>query len=366
MGKQIVLLTDYSGYLWSNHIGTKNSYVISSVDPQIICEYLEELGHQVEVYDYSAIPENKDWENIYVLYASSEKRGGFYKGNIEDIILDLELKGAILIPKFQYLRAHENKNFAELLRKDFKNENLRHPTSKAYGCYEELLKNLDKVQYPCVLKSASGSGSKGVSLAHNEQELKENARKISEHTYYNYEYTYAKRFFEFGIGYQIKKTYHKLRGVKSHYKLSKDYSNKFVVQEFIKGLSGDYKVLYFAGKYYVLYRQNRNDDFRASGSGKFVYPELSNEVRQVLDFAKECVAEFGIPMLSMDIGTANGKCYLIEYQCVCFGTYTLEFSEHYYQYELEYNAWKQVDEESDLEKEIARSIDFYINGSLGV
>lgn len=361
MSKQIVILTDYSGYLWSNHVGTKESYVISSVDIGLIKGYLEELLYQVEIYDYSSVPEDKDWTDVYVLYASSERRGGFYKGYIEDILLNLESRGAILVPKFQYFRAHENKNFAELLRKTFRNEKLRYPHSNVYGCYEELEKNFDKIKYPCVLKSANGSGSKGVSLAHNEQELKENAKKFSAHSYFNYEYTYLKRFFEFGIGYQIKKNYHELRGLKSHYKLVKDYTNKFIVQDFIEGLSGDYKVLYFAEKYYVLYRQNRDADFRASGSGKFVYPQLSAEVTQVLNFAKECVAEFGIPMLSMDIATAGGKCYLIEYQCVCFGTYTLEFSEQYYQYASEEKRWNQVSGTSDLEKEIARSLDFYIN-----
>ena len=43
------------------------------------------------------------------------------------------------------------------------------------------------------------------------------------------------------------------------------HNRKFIVQNYIDGLSGDYKVLKYGSKFYSLYRKNRDNDFRASG-----------------------------------------------------------------------------------------------------
>jgi len=51
------------------------------------------------------------------------------------------------------------------------------------------------------------------------------------------------------------------------------HRRKFVVQNFIGGLTHDYKVLAYGKKYYVVRRDNRPGDFRASGSGLLSWPE---------------------------------------------------------------------------------------------
>ena len=60
---------------------------------------------------------------------------------------------------------------------------------------------------------------------------------------------------------------------------------KIIIQDYISGLDGDYKVLIYDKKYYVLRRYNCKNDFRASGSGIFVFEE--NIPRAVLDFAEK-------------------------------------------------------------------------------
>lgn len=362
MACNIVLLTDDTGFFWSSHTGTRDNYSISSVDVNKIKKVLEDHNCCVEVYSFSTIPDGRDWKGVYIWYASSDKRGGFYKEYIEDVVLGLQIQGAVLIPDFKYFRAHENKNFAEILRKSFVNPKLQKPKSKTFGSLEELkTAPREKIEYPCVLKSSSGSGSSGVFLVQNEEELLKKAEKISAHSYYNYSYTYFRRFFEFGLGFEIKKIYHRLRGIKGHYELKKDCTNKFLIQEYIPSLQGDYKVLYFGGKYYLLYRKNRDNDFRASGSGKFTFPELTEESRKVLDFARECVQEIKTPLLSLDIGLTESACYLIEYQCTCFGTYTLEFSEFCFKYDTEKKEWYMMKEKPDLEKEMADAVLHFIN-----
>ena len=128
----------------------------------------------------------------------------------------------------------------------------------------------------------------------------------------------------------------------------------------ITGLNCDYKVLFYSGKYYVLKRKNREDDFRASGSHKFIFPQEINEILPLLNFAKIATDEIEMPMQSLDICmNDNGECFLIEFQCVNFGPYTLQKSDRYFICDNEGN-WQMVMSKSYLEKEYARSIIEYL------
>ena len=136
--------------------------------------------------------------------------------------------------------------------------------------------------------------------------------------------------------------------------------NKIIIQDYIEELTGDYKVLYYFGKYYVLKRLNRDGDFRASGSGKFSFPSDVEDVRNVLDYAKRVADEFNTPMISIDIAQNKKGCYLIEFQFICFGPYTIQYSDWYFEYDNNCNEWKKVDGKSDIENEIGRSLREYI------
>ena len=131
---------------------------------------------------------------------------------------------------------------------------------------------------------------------------------------------------------------------------------KIVVQNFIDGLSCDYKVLVFGSKYYVLQRGVRPGDFRASGSGLFEFPqELSNGF---LDFARQVYESFDVPFISMDIAQKGNEFYLIEFQFVAFGTYTLEKAN--WHFECSGNSWQKIASNDNLEQEFCNAIDRYI------
>ena len=77
------------------------------------------------------------------------------------------------------------------------------------------------------------------------------------------------------------------------------HRQKFLVQEFIPGLQGDFKVLVYWDRYYVVSRNNRPGDFRASGSGLLTWPE--DPPGGLLEYAQRVFNHFRVPMISLDI-----------------------------------------------------------------
>lgn len=362
MEKQhILILCNYEGFLTHKFTGTKEEHTDSGIDTTLLKQYFEEYGYDVTVCRYEELNLSKNYKDCYVLYASSQEKGLFYKEYIEDVLVRLMLDGAYLIPKFEYFRAHHNKVFQEMLRKSFQNTELHIPNSIAVGRIEELSIHENELTYPCVMKSASGSGSIGVRLIKNRDELWTEARKMMTHVYRNEEFTWLREFGNKHIGYFLKKILKKLKGETRCAKKSEQYStNKIILQEYIPNLSGDYKVLYFSGSYYVLARQNREGDFRASGSGKFSFPSLDAKTERVLFFAKQAADEIRMPMISIDIAANEEGCFLIEYQCIHFGPYTQQYAKGCYQYLEDKQKWEYVQGKKELEREYTRSVHEYI------
>lgn len=134
---------------------------------------------------------------------------------------------------------------------------------------------------------------------------------------------------------------------------------KMIIQNFIPNLQNDFKVLVFGEKYYILQRNVRKNDFRASGSGKLEFPaQIGKKEFEVLQFASNAYMQIDTPLLSIDIAHDGTKCHMIEFQCLNFGPYTLQYSSCYYK--KENNEWKEVCTKSILEKEMANAIHHYL------
>jgi glutathione synthase/RimK-type ligase-like ATP-grasp enzyme len=343
-----MIFTDYNDNF---NLSVDKNMKYKSMNVEKVKEEFELKEFLVEVKKFSEFNPQHNYNGCYVLYQTSESKGQFYKRFIEDIMYFLEMSGAILLPGYKYLKAHHNKGFMELIRYSFKNSSLQSITSMYYGSASEALTH--QTALPCVIKQVSGAGSEGVYCAESEGEYKRYVRRITKTIFANNYYDLAKTV----IKSKIRCILNNLNVINSNF-VSDKVEQPVVIQNLIKNLSGDYKVLYFGGKYYPIYRENRINDFRASGSGKLHKVE-TKEVVGLLNYAQVIVNEIDFPIIGMDIGFDGSTYHLIEFQMIHLGPFALQMSEGYF--ELESNQWIHKVEKSDLEREFVRSISQYID-----
>lgn len=312
--KKIYALTDYK-----NHFGSKwksNPYR-SGYDKELLKKYFNKYGFDIEFSQFNRVDFRDDfWKNKAVIYTSSEEIGLYYKSFIEDIVLSLERKGAILLPKYDFLRANNNKVYMELLREDLLGEELSGNRSNYYGTFEELQKDIseNKLAFPCVIKRAAGSMSRGVYLAKNKEEVLKFAKIISNTK-------------NLKVGLKEKMRMKKHPG----YRPESGYQNKFIVQSFIPGLTNDWKVIIYGNHYYILKRGIKDNDFRASGSHyNYKAGSKSEFPLHMIDTIEKIYNKLEVPHLSLDFAYDGKRGYVHEFQAIYFGTSTLEFCDDYY------------------------------------
>jgi glutathione synthase/RimK-type ligase-like ATP-grasp enzyme len=339
MINKIILLTDYKGFFSSKQ---KAQFYRGGLNLGKVASYFSAQGIAVEVvpfHELNTVSINKD-ETI-LLYTSSEDKFGFYKSYIEDIIFDLEQQGFNVLPSYAFLKAHNNKVAMELLRMRSGLASIQTIQTRTFGTLEDLKMEAQHFNYPVVIKPASGAMSKGVAKADYADELIRVAKRIS------------RTLMPF---HDIKELLRKIK-YRSYYRRESFFRAKFVVQNLIEGLSNDWKVLVYGDKCFALCRNNRPNDFRASGSGLFIFRKDLPD--GMLDFALTVRRHFKVPHISLDIGFDGQKFHLIEFQFLHFGTTTLEKSPHYYQ--LEGSEWKLIKGKSELEQIFVDSIVDYLS-----
>ena len=332
----IFLFTDYRGQFYSStrHKG-------ASVDLERLKHSFRTLGHELDIRPFSSIDfRTQNYKDKWVLYQSSEDPGRFYRDYVEDVILGLFLQGARLIPDFLKFRAHHNKHFMEIVRDLHHSPEIQNIQALRYGTFEDYARDTRRISNgDFVLKASDSSKSRGVSLMRSTRDKIRLPKKVSRTpSMTNLRYC--------------------IEGLKTGEKplFISNHRNKFILQPFIDGLPGDYRVVIYGDKFYVLSRENRPDDFRASGSGRF---DFNRQVPEgLLDYARTVFKSFDVPFMAMDIGLKQREFYLFEFQFLSFGQYTLEKSGFFYRFEN--NSWSKVSERPDLEREIAASVAWYI------
>ena len=333
MYKNIIILTDFLGFL------RRDNHQCSSLNLNRIVKILESNGFYCNTLSFKDIAARDNViKNCFIWYTSSEFPS--YKNYIEDILLSLD-KSNILIPHFDFIRAHNNKGYQALIRKRYGISDL---DSIYIGTLEELYSLKHEINFPVVLKTVIGSGSKGVKLIKNFSELGKIIKRQSRSK--NYLSKFAKKILK---RYVFKGRYDYENSLESlHY-------YNFILQRFIPGLKDDWKILVFYDNFYVLKRGIRKGDFRASGSGKFSYDEFNVNV---LDFCEQIKKKFNVPWLSLDVGFDGKKCYLFEYQMLHFGP--IAFKKSKYFYKKEKRDWKKVKQKSNLSEVYAKAFVKYI------
>lgn len=312
MNNKIFALTDYK-----NNLGSKWKSIPyrSGLDKALLEKYFSKYGYFIKFIRMHDVDFNKDWENKIIIYTSSEDFGLNYKSYIEDVILGLDRLGAIVIPQYDFLRAHNNKVYMEILRNKCLKGKINQ-NSRIYGTLEELKTDLDsnKIIFPCVVKSASGAMSRGVYLAENKDDLVKYSKRISRTKNFKYELKDTLRAYKY-----------------KGYKKESKFQKKFIVQKYIPGLKNDWKVLVYGDHFYTLNRGIKKKDFRASGSHHNYKAGSDSEFPlEMLDVIEDIFFKLNVPHLSLDFAYDGKNYYLHEFQAIYFGTSTLDFCKDYF------------------------------------
>ena len=333
--KSLFMFVDYRGGFYHSA-----RYKDANMNVHEIRRHFSEAGYDLIVRPYSEVDfRSQNYRGQYILYQSSEDRELLYKSYIEDILLGLEIQGAILIPNFYLFRAHHNKVFMEILRDLSLNPLAGNVQSKGFGTYEDFVAQLSLFPDSVVMKPSEGAMSTDIKKLVSDKSKLQYTRKLSN----SFHFVDAAK--------NLVKSY-----VRRPYLKKSNYRRKFVVQNFVPDLQNDYKVLVYGDCYYVLLRQNRKNDFRASGSGQFTFIEsLPNGL---LNYAEQVFKSFHTPYISLDIGYSNGKFYLFEFQAVSFGSFTLIASPFYFMQNDQ--GWRVVHEKSNLEQIFVQSVTRYL------
>jgi len=339
-----MILIDYRGQFW-----LKTTHKEANFNLPHLKEAFENLNYNVSIKQFREIDfKNSNYKNYYIFYQSSEDPNLFYKSFIEDILLGLQTQGAYLIPSFEFFRAHHNKVFMEILRDIKGNTQIQSLKSYYFGTYEEFKNNFQlypKKNY--VFKLAAGAQSKNVKLLNNRWK------------FYSIPKTMSRSFNFYYWLVDIIKPYWEKRY--PAYKRKSSHRRKFILQEFIEGLNGDFKILVFPSKIFVLSRKIRSNDFRASGSGKFEF--VKDVPDYILSFAQMVYNLFKVPFISLDVADKNGTPQLIEFQFTSFGTYTAEQAPFYF-INGSTGGWMIHESKIDLEEEIAAAVNYYITSMI--
>jgi len=335
--KRIYILCDYKGFFESKQ---KTKIYRGGMNLKRIESIFQKSGIQVVIGGFQKKYLEKIKEGETVLYTSSEDNNVCYKSYIEDIIYHLEQKKIRVIPSYQCLKAHNNKVAMELLRQRINNPKISSIRSKTYGTIEELTDDMDSFVFPVVIKTFSGAMSKGVAKADNKAQLISIAKKFMRSR---------------DIKHDTKELLRKVK-YRNYYVRESFYRNKILVQNLIQKLNNDWKVLIYGNKAFVLYRGTRDNDFRASGSGKFAFRK--DLPKGMLDFAFEIKEYFDVSHISLDIGFDGEVFHLIEFQFLYFGTTTLEKSK--FHFEKIDNHWEIIEGKAELEEIYANAILNYL------
>jgi hypothetical protein len=329
----IYLLVDYKG-----HFGTKHGAVPyrSGLGKEKLASHFARRGYRAVFMNFCDVDfRDERFRRSIVLYSSSEDRGLHYRSFIEDVVLGLEVAGALVLPAFKFLRAHHNKVFMEILLSQIPICAMVSLPSHCYGTLEDFESRIDSAPLPGVVKPAAGSMSAGLRLGRSRMELRKAAAAASS--------TPALGAEAWDFGRMLRR--------KGYVRESR-HRGKFVVQRYLPGLENDWKVLVYGKNYYALFRKIRDSDFRASGSGRFEF--IRDIPAGLLDFASLVKKQFDVPHLSLDIGWDGSKFHLFEFQALHFGTLTVEQSPfHFVDGE---RGWQRIEGRSEVEEEFARSI----------
>jgi len=298
---------------------------------------------------HEIINQKKIIESGIVFYTFSQKLNR--RNYIKDVVRFLDSNNNILIPSYDLLLCHENKGYQELFKKKIDLHSLK---SFYFSSIDELSEY--EINFPIVLKSVDTSNGKFVFKINDEVELKQKIEQLVRQNFFTKLDLIRRKYF------RKKKTYENYPDYSNRkdYFQYRDYilkENNFILQEFIPGLTFDYRVLAISDRFYVMKRFTREGDFRASGTKIQKYDIEVDD--NLLNYAKDVSAKVGTPFISLDIGVLENRYYLFEFQALHFGINAVVKTKGYYQQQG--GNWIFVESDQRIEEVIGHGLVNYIN-----
>lgn len=341
----IYLLTGYDGFFGQ----TRKPWV--SIDTALFVEQLSKLGYNVHLHEFHEVVNGGLMIKDSIVFYTFSHRENLHH-YIRDSLMYLRACGNTLLPSFELFCCHENKGWQELWKRTLGIHSLK----AMYFSHKRELDDYD-LSFPLVFKTLTGSNSTGVALVNSKADIH---REIMKHRppigwgqrldFWRRKHLRRKKEFPGYPNYNIK----------ADAALYQDYMTRaipFVLQEFIPGLSYDYRVIVLGDRYFISKRHTKAGDFRASGAKLFDFSLAAPE--PLLNKAKALYDSFQSPFLSLDLGEdASGKLYLFEYQASHFGINVIVRGNGYYR-KVD-GQWQFIDAQPVFERYLAEGLHHYL------
>lgn len=250
-----------------------------------------------------------------------------YHTDYRDMLFGKELLGSLqLAGKKVFPDAFSVWHFDDKLGQKYALESIGAPNIPTHVFYtrKEAQQWMEQTTYPKVLKLRGGAGGRNVVLVKNKDQakklIKQAFRKGFSQTSDKWQYLKdqlrmvrrhkrsLKEGLMKGIGiFFVEPLYSRMRGREKGY---------VMFQDFVQGNDSDWRVIVIGNRLYGMKRRVREGDFRASGSGEYIYEPIPREMMQI---AFETAEKLRLQSVAFDFMYHEGKPVIVE-MCYGFGT----------------------------------------------
>lgn len=267
----------------------------------------------VNCYSNDIIEQLKDCDALMWQHDLLQKKDNLVA---KRLLTAVEHSGKVVFPSIL-----ENWHYDDKVAQKYLLESVEAPLVPTYVFYDkaEALSWINKTTFPKVFKLKGGAGSSNVKLVRTKSEAKSLIQKA-----------FGQGFKPISKSYFLKESFLKLKTgkisfysfLKAIYKFIKPVDKNFIddlqkgyayFQDFVPNNDSDYRIVIInQNKAFGLQRFNRENDFRASGSGSFVYLNKDDVENSLLKELFQIAKKLNMDSVAFDIVFDNKKPLVIE------------------------------------------------------
>ncbi|WP_323027651.1 hypothetical protein [Gelidibacter japonicus] len=248
----------------------------------------------VDCYDSNIIEQLSDCDCLMFHYNQSSSKDIIMA---KPLLFSLEQSGFKVFPDF-----NSGWHFDDKIGQKYLLEALQVDIVKTWVFYDakSALQWINSTSFPKVFKLRGGAGSQNVELVRSKPKAQQLVKKSFGKGFsaYNSWGSFKERFRKWRLGHadfkDVIKGLIRLVKVPTYVKVMGRESNYLYFQEFVPNNDSDTRIIVIDGKAFGIKRMNRENDFRASGSGLILYDKASIDevfVKAAFDIDKKLKAQ---------------------------------------------------------------------------